>query len=252
MKHKIIMISFLCLLCSIASGQEKIYQDAQGKRVKNIKRAVCYSTCEKAFSGNDTIITETKYYLSGQKKSVSSYLKKFTEKGKLIAEKPTGEKCEWFENGNIRLKAFYQDGQKEGEFCTWWSNGKNRRKDRYEMGKLIEGNCFDSLGNKLPEYFPYETLPRFPGGDRKLINYLISEVKYPPKAFENKIQGRVLSEFYVEPDGSISNIRVIKSANYHLDLEAIRVIKKMPDWIPATQEGQKVRVKFTLPITFAF
>jgi len=250
MKQKIIMISFLCLLCSIAAGQEKTYFDAQGNSVKDISSAVMYSTIERVASGNDSIIKETSYYMSGQKKGTNSYLHKYTKKGKLIEKELTGDRCEWFENGNIRLKAFYQDGKKEGEFCTWWPNGKNRRKDRFEMDKLIEGNCFDSLGNKLPDYFPYETFPKFPGGDKKLMLYLSQEIKYPPQLFEYNIQGIVLAEFYVEPDGSVSNIRVIKSANYYLDLEAIRVIKKMPDWTPATLEGQKVRVKFFLPISF--
>ena len=250
MKQKIIIISFLSLLCSFAAGQEKIYYDEQGNSVKDISSAVMYSTTERVASGIDSIITETSYYMSGQKKEVHSYLHKYTKKGKLIAEKDTGERCEWFENGDKRLKAFYQDGKKEGEFCSWWPNGKNRRKDIFEKDKLIEGNCFDTLGNKLPDYFPYETFPQFPGGDMKLKQYLDREVKYPPKALEKNIQGKVVTHFCVEVDGSISNIRVIKHANFHLDLEAYRVISNMPDWIPATQEGQKVRVKFFLPISF--
>ena len=250
MKQKIIIISFLCLLCSIAVGQEKNYYYTQGNSVKDISSAGMYSTIERVALGNDSIITETSYYMSGQKKETGSYLHKYTKKGKLIENERTGERCEWFENGNIRLKAFYQGGKKEGEFCTWWPNGKNRRKDRFEMDKLIEGNCFDSLGNKLPDYFPYETFPQFPGGDKKLKLYLDREVKYPPKAFEKNIQGKVVTEFFIERDGSISDIRVTKNVDFHLDLEAYRVICKMPDWIPATQEGQKIRVKYTLPISF--
>ena len=72
----------------------------------------------------------------------------------------------------------------------------------------------------------------------------------PPAAEENGIQGRVVVQFVVEKDGSISNVNVVRSVDPSLDKEAIRVVKAMPRWIPGKQNGSPVRCKFTLPVSF--
>ena len=95
-----------------------------------------------------------------------------------------------------------------------------------------------------------EKLPQFPSGQEGLMRYLSTHVKYPAAAQEQGIQGRVLCSFVVEPDGSISNVEIIKSIP-ELDAEAIRVISSMPSWIPGTNtQGRYVRVKYTIPIMF--
>ena len=98
-----------------------------------------------------------------------------------------------------------------------------------------------------------EQMPRFPGdnGDGAVLNsWLSKNLRYPPIAEENGIKGRVVCQFVVERDGSISDIRVVRSVDPSLDKEAVRVIKAMPKWIPGKQNGSSVRVKFTLPVTF--
>ena len=98
-----------------------------------------------------------------------------------------------------------------------------------------------------------EQMPRFPGdnGDGAVLNsWLNKNLRYPPIAEENGIKGRVVCQFVVERDGSISDIRVVRSVDPSLDKEAVRVIKAMPKWIPGKQNGSSVRVKFTLPVTF--
>ena len=102
--------------------------------------------------------------------------------------------------------------------------------------------------NKVFEYV--EQMPSFPGGDVALMQYLSRNIKYPPVAEENGIQGRVICSFVVERDGSVSDIRIKRSVDPSLDKEAIRVVSGMPKWIPGRQNGQMVRVKFTLPVTF--
>ena len=87
-------------------------------------------------------------------------------------------------------------------------------------------------------------------GTAGLLAFLNRNVKYPVKAEENGIQGRVLCSFVVERDGSITEVKVIRSVDPSLDKEAVRVIQSMPNWIPGMQKGQPVRVKFTLPVTF--
>ncbi|MCR5199134.1 MAG: energy transducer TonB [Prevotella sp.] len=95
-----------------------------------------------------------------------------------------------------------------------------------------------------------EQMPQFPGGDGALMQYLSSHIKYPVVAEENGIQGRVVCTFVVERNGSITDVRVVKSVDPSLDKEAVRVIKGMPNWIPGKQNGSAVRVKYTVPVTF--
>lgn len=98
-----------------------------------------------------------------------------------------------------------------------------------------------------------EQMPRFPGdnGDGAVLNgWLSKNLRYPPIAEENGIKGRVVCQFVVERDGSITDIKVVRSVDPSLDKEAVRVIKAMPKWIPGKQNGSSVRVKFTLPVTF--
>lgn len=95
-----------------------------------------------------------------------------------------------------------------------------------------------------------EENPQFPGGDAELYRYLAENIKYPEEAKELVIQGRVFVNFVVEPDGSISNVRVLRGIGGGCDEEAIRVVKSMPKWTPGKQRGQPVRVSFNLPVKF--
>ena len=95
-----------------------------------------------------------------------------------------------------------------------------------------------------------ERMAQFKGGDTALMGYLNKNIKYPVNAEKNGIQGRVVTTFVVERDGSITDVRVIKSVDPSLDKEAVRVIRSMPKWNPCKQNGTAVRVKYTMPITF--
>lgn len=83
-----------------------------------------------------------------------------------------------------------------------------------------------------------------------LFEYLSNNVQYPVVAEENGVQGRVIVTFIVEKDGSISNAKVVKAVDPSLDKEAIRLVESMPNWIPGKQNGEPVRVKYTVPVTF--
>ena len=95
-----------------------------------------------------------------------------------------------------------------------------------------------------------EEMPLFPGGPSKLFEFLAKNVNYPTEAEKANIQGRVIATFVVEKDGSISNVKVVKSVDPLLDAEAVRVINAMPNWLPGKQNGKEVRVKYTVPISF--
>lgn len=95
-----------------------------------------------------------------------------------------------------------------------------------------------------------EEMPDFPGGTAKLAEYLQKNIKYPQMARESGIQGRVFVNFVVEPDGHVSNVKVLRSLGGGCDEEAMRVVKAMPKWKPGKQRGKPVRVSYILPVNF--
>ena len=95
-----------------------------------------------------------------------------------------------------------------------------------------------------------EQMPSFPGGMGALMSWLSQNIKYPVIAAENGVQGRVIVQFVVEKDGSITDVKVAKSVDPSLDKEASRVVSAMPKWTPGKQNGSAVRVKYTVPVTF--
>jgi len=95
-----------------------------------------------------------------------------------------------------------------------------------------------------------EEMPEFPGGTMALLEYLRSNIKYPKECRDNNIQGRVLVSFIVGKDGKITNPEIVQGVDPALDAEAIKVVAAMPEWKPGTQNGEKVRVQYTIPINF--
>ena len=99
-------------------------------------------------------------------------------------------------------------------------------------------------------YDEVEKMPEFPGGMSEMMRFVSDNIRYPKDAMEAKKEGRALVEFVIETDGSITDVSVVKEVYPSIDAEAIRVVKSMPKWTPGEQDGEKVRVKFTMPIAF--
>ena len=123
---------------------------------------------------------------------------------------------------------------------------KSVGENRYFVGLSKESD--EPKPNKV--YDVVEQMPQYPGGTGKLFEYLAKSVRYPKEAENAGTQGRVIATFVVEKDGSISNAKVVKSIDPALDAEALRVVNGMPNWNPGMQNGEPVRVKYTVPITF--
>lgn len=112
-------------------------------------------------------------------------------------------------------------------------------------------SIIQQAANDEPLFIVVEQMPEFPGGKEALFRFLNENVKYPAVAVANGIQGRVLCQFVVEKDGTITDVVVVKSGgDPSIDKEAVRVLKSMPKWIPGKQKGQPVRVKYTVPVSF--
>ena len=95
-----------------------------------------------------------------------------------------------------------------------------------------------------------ETNPEFPNGLEGLYQYLASNINYPSEAKAKNIEGKVYVTFVIEKDGSVSNVKTLRSPDPMLTAEAERVVRAMPKWKPGMQRGKKVRVQYTLPINF--
>ena len=104
--------------------------------------------------------------------------------------------------------------------------------------------------NRNRVYDVVEQMPSFPGGISGLRTYLNQNIRYPAEAQENCVQGRVVVSFVVEKDGHISDVTVLRSVDPSLDKEAIRVVRNMPRWTPGKQEGEPVRVRYNVPVSF--
>ncbi len=95
-----------------------------------------------------------------------------------------------------------------------------------------------------------EKMPEFPGGTSALLQWIAKNMNYPTIAAENGIQGRVSCTFVVNADGSVSDVEVLRPVDPNLDKEAIRVLSKLPKFIPGEQRGKPVRVKYSVPVRF--
>ena len=127
--------------------------------------------------------------------------------------------------------------------------------DKAEIGKMLHTIVRDTppqTENKArKEIFTHvEEMPTFPGGEQEMMRYLMNNMQYPVIAQEQVIQGRVVVRFVVTEDGSIEDATVMRSLDPSCDREALRVVKKMPDWIPGKQNGIPVSVYYTLPVIF--
>ena len=95
-----------------------------------------------------------------------------------------------------------------------------------------------------------DNMPEFPGGQGAMFRWLGENLKYPPIALEEGIQGRVLIHFVVTKTGEIADAKVAKSVNPALDKEALRLVRSMPRFTPAKMQGKPVNCYYTLPVTF--
>ena len=152
------------------------------------------------------------------------------------------EKITWQTNpdGVILEDLFFQlqsDSLKYDELVNWNPN---------EEPEIVP----TTNDNEVKDIDRVDEKPSFPGGESAMKSYLNSNVKYPAVAQENGVQGRVIVQFIIEKDGSISDVKVASGVYLSLDKEAIRVVKAMPKWNPGKLKGIPVRTKCTTPVVF--
>ena len=128
------------------------------------------------------------------------------------------------------LQEAYVDSSKGGTSCSASTQLENEEEDL--MGVIVEQK------------------PVFPGGDTALMAFVKENLRYPEEAKRKGIKGRVLVTFVIGSDGSISDVKVMRSVHPLLDAEAVRLVESMPKWIPGKQMDRVVRSRYTLPVFF--
>lgn len=131
------------------------------------------------------------------------------------------------------------------------SQGASEKQDAKEETVAPDSVAAPTDGVAKDEVFMVaEQMPEFPGGMKELLKFLQNNLKYPENAMKNNVQGRVIVQFVVEKDGTLTEFKVARSVDPDLDVEALRVLQIMPKWKPGMQRGKIVRVKFTVPVSF--
>lgn len=158
-----------------------------------------------------------------------------------------GEKITWHTNpdGFILENMFFQaqsDSRKYDELINWEQNKDPEAEAEIETEP--SSNDSDKVCDVVDEK------PSFPGGEKAMLSFLSSNLKYPIVARENGVQGHVIVQFVVERDGSISDLKAIRSEDPSLDKEAMRLVKSMPKWNPGKLNGTAVRARGTVSVVF--
>ncbi len=156
------------------------------------------------------------------------------------------------DNKNIIDEGNVVSGQKEGEWKGTDDMGKIKISftETYKHNKLLSGHSVDQDGNGH-DYDEIQKQPEYDGGFNVFYSFLSRNIAYPAYEKENSIQGRVIAQFVVEQDGTITDIRIMRSPSPGLANEAKRVLSLSPKWIPGLMRGVPVRVQYAVPINFA-
>jgi len=269
MNRQAILILILLTVAVVVHAQDTLYFDTNNKRLASLDSASSYRiyTTDNIREGN---LIERVYSKSGKMESSCSLLLQFAmnankamveayTSGKISWNDPRMEKQieylkdgiykEWYENGQLRKEIEYKEGKMNGHYISYWENGQIKREEYIGSDKSVGGKCFDQFGNEI-KYTPMEQMPEFPGGEVMLIRFMCNNIKYPIVMQVSNVQGKVVAQFVVGKDGSLSDIRIKRSIHPAGDKEALRIISLMPKWKPGIKEDEPVSVTYILPIVF--
>ncbi|KAA9325855.1 energy transducer TonB [Hymenobacter busanensis] len=170
--------------------------------------------------------------------------------------RPTGDtliaETHWRPDGS---RVRYQEalGRKlHGPERLYNADGKLMRQTVYAFGAPKDSSCYDAQGQPIACVGPgySEQMPRYTGEFSDMMRFLGKNIRYPTLAMRRRAQGKVVVGFIVDETGQLRDVRVKQGVAPDLDAEAVRVIRLMPRWQPAVQQGEPVPVRFAVPVTF--
>ena len=240
------LISILgCLFTTVAQAQDTIYVNEHHK------------WCSKEKADSYVVVTSSSpltkvdsYTMEGKLTETTYYIRYVEEVFQCIKE---GESTLYYEDGSIKATAFYSNGKLQS-VKAYYPDGKLQREDSYtKKGKLKKSFLYNKEGKPTKNREPWERQPEFPGGDIALMNAVSSILKYPEDASKAYITGRVILQFVIDKEGKMTQAKVVRPTYYSLDKEALRVINEIGrkyTWKPGIEHGEKISVRYTVPISF--
>jgi TonB family protein len=243
MKTRLIILTLFILLFSNIFAQNNDPQVFNLSAMDTIWLASNNKVCKKdtatyyklyRISDEPGLYTVNQYYITGE-----LYMT-----GRVTSIKPEirdGDFYWFYLNGNKRRKVTYKD-DKEYNTLWWDPNGVKKLVGPKPVwnaeGKLVDEACF------------FDKYPEFPGGEIALQRYIKNELNYPYEAKRKNVEGRVIIRMIIDERGKVTYAEVLKKINPYLEAEALRVVRKMPLWSPAMNDGSPVSSLFTIPIVF--
>lgn len=271
---QLLLALFICVFFSSTSfGQinpGRTYFN-QNNEVCDSINAIGYNEIVYSFEGPKTVQTVKTYRINGTLKSESirdhetfpqKYSKKklydslehLSEIQQHYLDNIEGPFEKYYPNGALKAKGKYHLNSYDDTLKGYYPNGALKRIDIFCDGKLIEGKCF-GIDGKDTLHFPFYQQALFPK-DSELMKYVQMNMVYPQVAKEQGIQGKCFLRFKVNPDGSISDVAVVRGIPGcpECDQEALRIIEEMPNWVPAINDEQlsTEALHYSIPIYFYF
>jgi TonB family protein len=272
------MIRVLTLLCAVyicwhqpVRGQNKVVYrallDEDGFQAKDAASATMYKLYDSVEGSKfhvqqwhikpEYLMYDGYALISSSKPEVKNgYFKYYDESGHKTKE------GEYLNDGRQGMWIYYFSGTddikctmpfggvKKPYSATWYYPSNQVRKVvEYMPDSARRTTCYDEQGGVIP-CTKDDQVFTMPGPAYDFMNFLAANINYPEDAKAGDIQGRVLVQFMVHDNGTISNIHVLQGIGGGCDEEAMRVIRLMPKWIPGTVDGVETDVTFTQPITF--
>ena len=148
----------------------------------------------------------------------------------------------------ITFTGVVHQGRYDSIWHGYYANGKEYAEELYGKGKLIKGKSFDGAGNSYT-YDTIVTLPEFPGGEEELNRFLKLNIQAQPEE-NSEIQQRVVVHVFVGRNGFVGNVSVVRGSTTAKNAEALRVVKSLPRFLPATSRGQPVDSYYNVPVSF--
>jgi TonB family protein len=228
------------VICSTAIGNDTLYfqlsnpwntvKSGTGKYLRKcVKENDYYHAWD--YNSNSVLVTESFYSDTN-----------FTRK--LLCHKYFNEA-----KGILEQTRCYQNGRLNGYFVDYNSKGDTTAYQVYDNGELAKSWSSENE-TSASEFIMHEEHAEFPGGRSSWLSYLGDNLKYPKALKRKKISGQVLVKVFIDSNGDVIKVEVIRSLNPILDEEVIRVIKKSPKWKPAKQNGKAVQMTFNQPVNF--
>lgn len=237
---KILISAFLFSVTSITNCQDTVYFD-KNQNAADKRSAFYFEVEHEDYTNSDRFVVES-FYADGVRREVNYY----RDKSK---KEITGVSQKWYHDGQIKSRITHNGGKLNDTVITYWETGQLKREDIFQNEKFIKGTCYDINGNKI-RHFDYEVMPEYPGGESKLLSDIYNSIVMPEIVRTTLLKEKVIARFYVDTEGFVGDIEIVKGDYPEVNKEVIRVLSSLRRWKPGMIDGEPVKVWYVVPITF--